>query len=281
MREAASRIPAPVSRRPWLTALFQWRFNPQSPILPIVSVALLLLAWSLLSRYVVNPIFLPPPTEVLREAIEMLRSGELQRHVGASLNRILLGYSNGAFWAILIGALAGRFFLARGLLLPIVNLLRPISPTALVPLMIIWFGIGEFSKVLLVGYTTFISVFFNTISGVAGVPLTRERAARTLGASGFDVLRLVVFPSAIPYILTGMRIGLGLSFMSVVAAELIAADAGIGFLIMQSRFSMLTVRMFVGLASLGVIGFTADWIFRRLIRRFGGPYVGRELSHAF
>ncbi|MFD1505090.1 ABC transporter permease [Georgenia yuyongxinii] len=208
----------------------------------------------------------------------MIVDGELANHVGASLMRIIIGYANGCVWAIILGSAAGRIAAARGLIMPVMNLVRPISPVALVPLMIIWFGIGEMSKVVLVGYTAFITIFFNTMTGVASVPPTRIRAAQTLGASGFSVFRLVVFPSAIPYILAGMRIGLGLAFMSVVAAELIAAEEGIGFLIIQSRYSMLVDRMFVGLLCLSVIGFSIDYLFRRLIRRFGGAYVGKEFS---
>lgn len=247
-------------------------------VLAIISIGSTLVIWSLLSGRVISEVILPPPLQVARTAGSMLETGELQMDLWSSIRRIILGYSFATVAAIFIGAMAGRFLLVRGLLLPLLNFVRAISPTALVPVMIIWFGIGENSKVLLVGYTAFITVFFNTLAGVANVSVTRERAAQTLGASPFNVFRLVVFPSALPDILTGMRVGLGLSFMSVVAAELIAAESGIGFLIMQSRFSLLTDRMFVGLVSLGVLGLISDWIFRRLIRHFGGAYAGAELT---
>lgn len=246
--------------------------------LAVISIGSTLVIWTLLSGTVINSMILPTPVRVAEAAVEMAKSGELWTDIWASVRRIFLGYSFATVMAIVIGAVAGRLYVVRGLLLPLLNFVRAISPTALVPVMIIWFGIGESSKVLLVGYTAFITVFFNTLAGVANVSPTRERAARTLGASPFNVFRLVVFPSAMPDILTGMRVGLGLSFMSVVAAELIAAESGIGFLIMQSRFSLLTDRMFVGLVSLGVLGLLSDWIFRRLIRHFGGAYAGRELT---
>jgi ABC-type nitrate/sulfonate/bicarbonate transport system permease component len=158
------------------------------------------------------------------------------------------------------------------------DLVRPISPVALVPLVIVWFGIGEVAKVILVSYTTFIVLVFNTMSGAAATPITRERAARCFGAGELAVFRYVVLPSAIPYILTGMRVGLGFCFMSVVAAELVAANSGIGFLIMQSRFSMLTERMFVGLASLGILGWASDWLLRLLMRWLARAYIGTELN---
>jgi ABC-type nitrate/sulfonate/bicarbonate transport system permease component len=254
------------------------RFLRRPSTLAVISIGSTLVIWTLLSGTVISSMILPTPVKVAEAAVEMAKSGELWTDIWASVRRIFLGYSFASVMAIIVGAIAGRLYVVRGLLLPLLNFVRAISPTALVPVMIIWFGIGESSKVLLVGYTAFITVFFNTLAGVANVSPTRERAAQTLGASPFKVFRLVVFPSAMPDILTGMRVGLGLSFMSVVAAELIAAESGIGFLIMQSRFSLLTDRMFVGLVSLGVLGLLSDWVFRRLIRHFGGAYAGRELT---
>ena len=152
---------------------------------------------------------------------------------------------------------------------------------ALVPLVIVWFGIGEAAKIILVGYTTFIVMVFNTMAGAASTPMSRERAARCFGAGEIDVFRYVVVPSAISNIVTGMRVGLGFCYMSVVAAELVAADSGIGFLIMQSRFSMLTERMFVGLATLGILGWLSDWVLRKLVQRFGRSYIGSEASQVY
>ena len=250
----------------------------QGHLLAAVSIVLLLTFWSLLSAYVIDPLLLPSPATVFREAMTMIKSGELAANVWASVQRILWGFLTGCAAGIPVGLLVGRTQIARGLILPALNLIRPISPVALVPLVIVWFGIGETAKIILVGYTTFIVMVFNTMSGAASTPVSRERAARCFGAGELEIFRYVIVPSAVPYILTGMRVGLGFCFMSVVAAELVAADSGIGFLIMQSRFSVLTERMFVGLATLGVLGWLSDWLLRKLVHWFARAYVGSEMS---
>jgi ABC-type nitrate/sulfonate/bicarbonate transport system permease component len=246
-------------------------------LLAIVSIGSLLVVWEVLSHFI-SPFLLPSPWKVFGEAVHMAQNGELARNTLASLSRILFGFVLGCAAGIPIGLLIGRLELARGLILPILDLIRPISPVALVPLIIVWFGIGEAAKIILVGYTTFIVMVFNTMAGAAATPISRERAARCLGATEMEVFRYVIVPSAVPFVVTGMRIGLGFCFMSVVAAELIAAESGIGFLIMQSRFSMLTERMFVGLAMLGILGLTSDWLLRKLTQRFGRSYLGSELK---
>jgi ABC-type nitrate/sulfonate/bicarbonate transport system permease component len=250
----------------------------RTQVLTVVSILLLLILWQLLSTYLIDPLLLPPPGHVLEEAIKMLRTGELAANVLASVQRIFWGFVFGCVAGIPIGLFMGRSRIGRELILPVLNLIRPISPVALVPLVIVWFGIGETAKIVLVAYTTFIVMVFNSMSGAAAAPISRERAARCFGATELDIFRYVILPSALPYVLTGMRVGLGFCFMSVVAAELVAADSGIGFLIMQSRFSMLTERMFVGLAVLGILGWLSDWALRAIVRRFGRAYVGKEMS---
>ena len=144
---------------------------------------------------------------------------------------------------------------------------------AIVPLAMLWFGIGEMSKVFVIFYATVIVLVFNTAAGVTRTPLTRVRAARCLGANEYQVFVKVVFPSAMPFILTGMRIALGFSFMGVVAAELIGAREGIGFLIMNSRQLMMTEQLFVGLLSLGVVGAIIDRAFRTILDRHTRRYM--------
>ena len=260
-----------VSKRPRST-----RF--QNAILAFCSITGLLFVWTLLSVYVFSPILLPSPMAVLREAIVMTQSGELQRNIAASMQRYVLGYAGGVLAGILLGAMAGRSVITRGLAVPIINLLRPLSPVALVPLVIVWFGIGELSKVLLVGYTTFLMLFFTTLAGVASTPVIRERAARSMGASSLEVIWHVVIPSSTAHVLTGMRVALSSAYMSVVAAELIAANSGIGFIIMSARFNLLTTRMFVGLAALGILGLLTDMILSRFISRYLKRFVGEEVQ---
>lgn len=259
------------------TGRMAWSAMP-SQILATASIVMLVIGWQLLSTYVIDPLLLPPPTKVFDEAAKMLRTGELEANVLASVLRIIWGFLGGCIIGIPVGLFMGRIRTVRDLLLPVLNLIRPISPVALVPLVIVWFGIGEAAKITLVGYTTFVVMVFNTMSGAASAPVSRERAARCFGASELKLFWYVILPSAVPHIVTGVRVGLGFCFMSVVAAELVAADSGIGFLIMQSRFSMLTERMFVGIAVLGILGWFSDWALRKLLQRYARAYVGSEMS---
>lgn len=246
----------------------------------IVSVSTAVLVWWLLSVFVFSPFLLPSPAAVFQEAWAMLLSGELARNTLSTLQRLALGYLLGVTLGTVAGLICGRIVAIRRLVLPLVNLIRPLSPVALVPLFIIWFGIGETSKVLLVSYTTCVTLFFSAVAGVGSTPEIRERAARMVGATQFQTTVHVVLPSAVPQVLTGMRIAVSNAFMSVVAAELMAAQSGLGFIIMGSRVNLLTTRMFVGLVTLGVLGLCADVLLRRIVSRFGRRFVGNEMVNA-
>jgi ABC-type nitrate/sulfonate/bicarbonate transport system permease component len=137
----------------------------------------------------------------------------------------------------------------------------------------LWFGIGEMSKYFIIIYATLIIVLLNTAAGVSRTPVTRIRAARCLGAAEHQVFLKVILPSAVPYVLTGMRVALGFSFMGIVAAELIGAREGIGFLIMNSQLLLQTDQLFVGLLTLGVVGLVVDRIFRILLARSMRRYM--------
>jgi ABC-type nitrate/sulfonate/bicarbonate transport system permease component len=156
---------------------------------------------------------------------------------------------------------------------PVIELIRPISPVALVPLAMLWFGIGESSKYFIIIYATIVVVLLNTAAGVSRTPEMRIHAARCLGATDLQLFWKVILPSAVPYILTGMRIALGFSFMGIVAAELIGAREGIGFLIMNSQMLMQTSQLFVGLLTLGILGLIVDRIFRALLARSMRRYM--------
>lgn len=238
----------------------------------VVSIGLLLVIWQLLHSYVFHPLLLPSPWNVALTAWALLKSGELQDHVLISLARIGVGYSAGCAIGITLGLLMGRNTLLHDLLAPIIELLRPISPVAMVPIVLIWFGIGETAKYILIGYASVVIVLINTAFGVHNTPVIRERAATCLGASERQVFQYIVLPSAMPYIVTGMRMALGFSFMGIVAAEMVAAESGIGFLIMQSRMFMQVNYTFVGMLALGIIGATCDLLFRLTLSRYAQRY---------
>ena len=175
--------------------------------------------------------------------------------------------------AILLGVVLGRIRLVNELLDPVIELLRYLSPTAMIPIAVIWFGIGETSKYFLIFWGTFFIVLVNTTVGVMRAPVIRQRAAECLGASQFQIFVLVVIPSAAPYIVTGMRIAMASSFMSIIPAEILAADSGIGFLLQNSSMLMQTNRIFVALLAICLLGFAFDRLFRIAVDRILSRYM--------
>ncbi len=246
---------------------------PRQLAMAAIGFAALFLAWELSVRYYFNSILVPSPAVTYHAAKEMLLSGELFKHVGASLARVLVGYFAGCAIGIVLGVLIGRIRIFRELFDPVIELVRPISPVAIVPLAMLWFGIGEGSKIFVIVWASVFIVLLNTAAGVAQTPRTRIRAAQTLGARPLQIFTRVAVPSAVPFILTGMRVALGFAFMGVVAAELIGAREGIGFVIMNSRNLMQTDQLFVGLLALGVVGAFIDRVFRMLLDRSTRRYM--------
>lgn len=233
----------------------------------VVSLTFTVLLWQLLSVFLFNSLLVPPPARVLEAAWDMMLSGELLQHVGKSLQRILIGYALGVTLGVAGGTIMGRLAVVEGLVDPPLTVLRQIPPVAIIPLAIVWFGIGETSRYFVIFYGVFIVVLLSTAAGVRSTPEIRLRAARSLGAGRARTFLTVILPSAVPYILTAMRLGLGFAFAAVVAAEIIAANVGVGYLIMQSRFLLQIDRMFVGLLLLGVLGAASDRLFQFAIAR--------------
>jgi ABC-type nitrate/sulfonate/bicarbonate transport system permease component len=244
----------------------------------LVSIAILIVTWAGFSRMFGIPDLVPSPWQTFAVGKEMLLNGTLMTHVAISLERVLVGYTAGCIAGIVIGALMGRIALIGRLADPILQLVRPISPVALVPLSIIWFGIGDLSKYFIIFYGVVIIMIINTAAGVTSTPTIRLNAARCLGASAWQILRRVVLPSAVPSILTGMRVALGFAFMGIVAAELIAAQSGIGYLIMQSRTLLRTDIMFVGLVTLGILGALLDGCFKVAVDRTMRRYMEHQVN---
>jgi NitT/TauT family transport system permease protein/taurine transport system permease protein len=242
-------------------------------LLTLASLLVGLAIWQLFSSVLFNPFLIPPPSEVFRTAIPMLASGEIFADIGISMSRILVGFLSGSAAAIVTGVLLGRIRLLHDLLDPIIELLRYLSPTAMIPIAVIWFGIGELSKYFLIFWGTFFIVLINTTAGVWRAPIARQRAAECLGASQMQIFTLVVIPSAIPYIVTGMRVAMASSFMSIIPAEILAADSGIGYLLQKSSMLLQTNRIFVALVTICVLGFVVDRVFRFLADRVLARYM--------
>lgn len=211
---------------------------------------------------------MPPPTMVLAAAWELILSGDLFKHFWVSLKREAIAFVY-ATTAIPIGILMGWSRTAQNLLEPVFEMLRPIPPIAWIPLAILWFGISDLQNQFIIFLGIFFPLLINTIAGVKNVEPNVIRAARCLGATEFNVLVKVVFPAALPQIVTGIRVGLGVGWMALVAAELVGATSGLGWLISDARTVLRTDIILVGMISIGIAGLVIDqgvrWVARRLL----------------
>jgi len=238
-----------------------------------VSLGFALIVWQLLSSTVFDPFLIPPPTRVFAALIPMAATGELLHHTALSLSRVLVGFVTGSIAAIFLGLLMGRMKMLEDLFDPIIEFLRFLSPTAMIPIAVIWFGIGEAPKYFLIFWGTFFIVLINTVAGVLKTPKARQDAALCLGASKEQIFRLIVFPSAIQHIVTGMRVALASAFVSIIPAELIAAGGGLGYLLQSSSLLLQTDRIFVALVTISAVGFATDRLFRIAVNGLLGRFV--------
>ncbi len=234
--------------------------------------ASLFVLWHLASIYLVSSVLFPPPAIVFRKAVILVRNGVLLEHLWASVQRILVGFIAGSLLGIPIGLAMGSFRPVRQVLEPYTEFLRFIPSVAMITVAVIWFGIGEASKIFLIIYTTIFIVILNTAAGVSAIANNKIRAAQALGATPGQIFFHVALPATVPYILTGMRLAMANSFTTIVAAELIAANEGLGKMLWDGRMFMLVDDIFVSLVSLGLLGFAVDRMFRWSIYTFAGKY---------
>ena len=233
--------------------------------LPIV----LLVLWQFISVRVLDETtraLLPPPTAVATAAWELIVSGELFRHLVDSLRREFVAF----LWslvAIPLGVAMGWWRGFNEQVDSLVEMLRPIPPLAWIPLSILWFGIGDLQNQFIIFLGIFFPILLNTITGVKGVEPNLVRAARCLGSDEWTVLSQVVVRAALPQIVTGIRIGLGVGWMALVAAELVGASSGLGFLINDARTILRTDIVIVGMITIGLVGLVLDVLIRRITGR--------------
>jgi taurine transport system permease protein len=245
----------------------------------IASAVFWLAAWWLAAAVeVVPPLFLPSPAVVAARFISVVGNGyadaTLIEHASASLFRVLAALGCALVVAVPIGIGMGLSQVVRGILDPIIETYRPIPPLAYLPLVVIWLGIGETAKVLLIFLAIVPPIALSTASGVRGVPAERVNAALTLGATRLQVLRYIMLPNALPEILVGTRIGLSVGWSTLVAAELVAATRGLGFMIETAANFLVTDVVVVGIVSIAVIAFAMEFGMRTLERRLT-PWKGK------
>jgi ABC-type nitrate/sulfonate/bicarbonate transport system permease component len=232
----------------------------------------LFVIWHLASVYLVSSVLFPPPAIVFRKGVVLVRNGVLFEHLWASSQRILAGFIAGSLLGIPIGLAMGSFRPVRKMLEPYTEFLRFIPSVAMITVAVIWFGIGEGSKIFLIIYTTVFIVILNTAAGVSAIAPNKFRAAQALGATRAQMFFHVAMPATVHYILTGMRLAMANSCTTIVAAELIAANEGLGKMLWDGRMFMLVDDIFVSLVTLGLLGFAVDRMFRWSIYTFAGKY---------
>jgi taurine transport system permease protein len=234
-------------------------------------VALVVIWWAVTATGMIEPLFLPPPSAVLQKGWLLVTSGymdsTLWQHLGASLSRIGLGLGFAVLTAVPVGIAIGANRIARGVLDPLIEFYRPIPPLAYLPLIVIWCGIGELSKVLLIYLAIFAPIAIATATGVRTVDPAKLRAAQSLGATRAQLIRHVILPSALPDILTGVRIGLGVGWSTLVAAELIAATSGLGFMVQSAAQFLVTDVVVLGILVIALIAFAMEMGLRALQRK--------------
>jgi taurine transport system permease protein len=259
----------------------------------IVMVAGLLIAWLLSTLFGwINPIFWPPiegslfPTaeganvkhgvidRFVSLVLEGYRNVALWEHVWISVKRVMLGVIFGALIGIPVGFAMGLSTFWRGFLDPIVEFMRPIPPLALIPLIILWLGIDESAKIFLLFLAALFIMVIAARSGVSSVRISKVHAAYSLGASKWQVLRHVIFPNALPEIFTGIRTSMGVCWGTLVAAELVAADKGVGSMILIAKNFLQTEVVVIGIIIIGVIGFAIE-VFMRMLERAFIPWKGK------
>ena len=248
-------------------------------LLNLLGIVLFLLAWEILPRIVpnVNILMFPPPSSVVDALLPLLMSGELVNNIFISLQRAMAGFALAIVLGIAAGLLTARFWTLQHLTDPVLQGFRSIPVIALVPLSLIWFGIGEASKIALITWGAFFPIWIATFIGVRDVHSVYLRSAASLGAGQLQTMIYVILPSALPLILAGLRQALAIALIVLVAAEIAGARGGVAYMVAISHQLFRIDIMFIGLAVLGALGFVLDRLFVFVSRKLF-PWYGRDMA---
>lgn len=248
-------------------------------IVSVISIFVVLSVWTLLSGlHVYSALFLPSPLDVAGQFYQLTKGlyggRDLIQQAIVSLVRVLLGFLVAVATGVPLGIWMGRSKVVEAAVNPFIQLYRPVPPLAFIPLLIVWFGIGEAPKIILIFMGTIPIIVLNTMSGVKSVQDLPIRVAISLGASKWQIMRYVLLPFSLPSIFTGMRLGIGIAWTCLVAAEMIAATSGLGWMILNASRYLSTDVIFVGILTIGFIGLIIDMILRG-IERWIVPWQGK------
>lgn len=251
----------------------------KSTTISVVTTVVLVAVWFLITDMGwIKPLFLPTPQAVWEKfvlaATEGVANSTLLQHTAASLMRVFGAFLLCCVTAIPIGILMGTNRVMRGIFDPPIEFYRPLPPLAYLPLMIIWFGIGELSKILLIFLAVFAPMAISARAGVRSVSIEQIHAAYAMGASRFQIIWHVILPSATPEILTGMRIGIGFGWTTLVAAEMVAATRGLGFMVLNAAQYLQSDTVIMGIIVIGLFAFAFD-LLMRYVERLLVPWKGK------
>ncbi|MEK4353284.1 ABC transporter permease [Paenibacillus sp. FSL R5-0475] len=246
----------------WKSLLSDWGTGA---IIPVVTIVIWQLAGS---TGLISAQFLPTPLSIARAFTGLLVTGELTHHLGVSMGRAGVGFLIGGVLGLLFGVLTGLFRSVEYVLDPSVQVLRLVPHLAIAPLIILWFGFGEMSKVVIILTGSFFPLYINTFMGIRNVDNKLFEVSRVLGFSPYQKLRRLILPAALPGILLGLRLSLAVAWIGLVVAELIGSQSGIGFLINEAKQNSNTEVVFVGIIIFAIVGKLIDSLFRIIERKF-------------
>jgi len=232
---------------------------------PSIGMVGVVVAWEIAARVAANSTLVPPPASVWKALVAM-QGSELPKDIGASLVHLLVGYTTGATAGLLLALLAGSSKWLAAIIDPFAEFLRPISPIAWIPLAILLFGVGRAVPMFLIFYAALFPIFVGTLDGIRRVDASLVNAARSLGASRRTVAIRVILPAALPSILGGARLSLGVAWMALVAGEIVGGDAGIGWRILWYQEFFQMDRVLAAILIVGALGLAADGLLRLLQR---------------
>lgn len=247
----------------------------------LVSLVLFISAWQVLDVVnaelnFYNPLLFPSPLDIATRAAALWSTGVLQNHILASVARVFIGVLISFPLAVVLGIGIARSRIFEVIFEPVVELIRPIPPLAVLPMFILWFGIGELSKVMFIAFAAFYIILTTVMLSAANIDVVLVRAARTLGINGWRFYREIVFPAVSPDLFVGVRLGLSAGFVMIVAAEFIAADVGLGYMINYARAFFRVSDMFVGALTIGLIGYAVNMVLVRIERRIFSWHLSDE-----
>ena len=246
----------------------------------LIVIGLIVALWEVVSRsHLVSPVFFPAPTAVLKAFFDVLRTGfygtTLIENIVTSAARVAVGFLAAAAIGVPLGLAMARNNAVFDVVDPILEFIRPVPPLAYIPLLVVWFGIGELPKIILIAVGTLPMVVFSAVAGVRSTPAERVSAARCFGASEWQVFWHVYLPSSLPEIFTGLRVGVGIAWSSLVAAELIASRAGLGWMIEVAGRELRVTYIFIGIVLIGCLGYLMD-LCVRITEHLAVPWRGHS-----